>query len=155
MLSKWLKKLLVRFFFYGTLVAGSGNPVARAIHARLRPLGPATVRGSLHALPELLGWYPALLPGAGVVRGMLYEAGTDFGADDLARIDAYEDHDPQRSRESLYLRREVAAMDVAGAVSTAQAYLFNAALPAGAMALPGGDFAAWLAQTGHLGYAGA
>ena len=31
--------------------------------------------GALWAIPDPQGWYPALLPGEGIVQGMLHEAG--------------------------------------------------------------------------------
>lgn len=62
----------IRFFFYGTLLDGSDNPVARSIHAKLVAEGPATARGELHAITDPEGWFPALLPGEGEIRGGLY-----------------------------------------------------------------------------------
>ena len=37
----------MRFFFYGTLIAGNDNPVAARAHGLLRDLGPATARGGI------------------------------------------------------------------------------------------------------------
>jgi gamma-glutamylcyclotransferase (GGCT)/AIG2-like uncharacterized protein YtfP len=130
----------MRFFFYGTLIAGSGNPAATAAHALLRDLGAATTEGHLHAIPDPLGWYPALLPGAGTVHGRLYEAGPAFGEPELVRLDAYEDFDPGDTLGSLYLRETIG---VSGG-GEAQAYRFNQPLPAAARPIPGGDFFAWL-----------
>lgn len=138
----------MRFFFYGTLIAGSGNPAATAAHALLRELGPATTEGHLHAIPDPLGWYPALLPGAGTVHGRLYEAAPGFGEAELARLDAYEDFDPADSSESLYLR-EMIGLSGGG---EAQAYRFNQPLPPAARPIPGGDFRAWLAREGLKPY---
>lgn len=131
----------LRFFFYGTLTGGGalGAPV-RAALVRLRDLGPARVSGSLHAISDPQGWYPALVEGAGSVAGRLYEAGPGFSAADLAALDAYEDCDPGNLDVSLY-RREVLACG-------AQAYLFNLSLPSGARPIPDGDFAAWIAAEG-------
>lgn len=128
----------LRFFFYGTLIGGGalGAPV-RAALTRLRDLGPVRVPGSLHAIPDPQGWYPALLEGAGSVAGRLYEAGPDFSAADLAALDAYEDCDPDDPDVSLYRRQTLA--------SGVQAYLFNPGLPPGARPIPEGDFAAWIA----------
>ncbi|HMO69548.1 MAG TPA: gamma-glutamylcyclotransferase, partial [Novosphingobium sp.] len=93
-----------RFFFYGTLMAASGHPLARALHTRLHPLGPATVPGALFAIPDAAGWYPALLPGDGLVHGTLHAAGPDFAATDLAAIDGFEDFDSADPAASLYCR---------------------------------------------------
>ncbi len=142
----------MRFFFYGTLIAGSGNPVARAIHARLCPVGPATTKGRLHAIPDPDGWYPALLPGTGTVHGRLYETAADFAAADLALLDAYEDFDPARPAASLYRREPVIVLEAGGAEGPAEAYRFNRSLPADALPVPGGDFARWLAARGEAGF---
>jgi gamma-glutamylcyclotransferase (GGCT)/AIG2-like uncharacterized protein YtfP len=131
-----------RFFFYGTLIAGSANPVTRAIHARMRPLGPATVRGQLHAIADAGGWYPALVAGNGVVRGMLYEALPDFGAADLGLLDAYEG--PEYARRATAIEQAAAA----------EAYWWVAALPTRSEAVPGGDFLDWLRATGRKAWAG-
>lgn len=138
----------MRFFFYGTLVASSDNCVARTVHARLRPLGPARVCGLLHAIPDPRGWYPALLPGEGEVHGIAYEALAGFTSADLALIDAYEDHDPARPADSLYIRAAISA--TCGEV---QAYRYNRALPEGARPIPGGHFGDWLVATGFLPFA--
>ncbi len=140
----------LRFFFYGTLIAGSENAAARAVHRKLRALGPARTPGTLHAIPDPAGWYPALVAGRGTVHGRLYESTADFGPTDLAALDAYEDCAPGDPADSLY-RRETIAI-VGG--SAAQAYRFNRPLPAGARPIPGGNFAAWLAATGALPFRG-
>ncbi|MFM2273339.1 MAG: hypothetical protein RL702_2404 [Pseudomonadota bacterium] len=140
----------MRFFFYGTLLDGSDNPVARAIHALLEPLGAAEVRGALHAVPDTAGWFPALLAGDGPVHGRLYAARAGFHPDDLARMDAYEDFDPAQPGASLYVRREVELT----AGGTAQAYLFNQPLPAGTRPIPHGDFRRWLAESGESQFTG-
>jgi gamma-glutamylcyclotransferase (GGCT)/AIG2-like uncharacterized protein YtfP len=138
----------MRFFFYGTLIAGMDNPVAQAVHARLRPLGAATVRGALHAIADPAGWYPALLPGKGLVRGALYETEEGFGAAELALLDSWEDFDPAAPAASLYRRDTVVASGPAGLEVEAQAYCWNQPLPADARPVPEGDFRAWLAEHG-------
>lgn len=137
-----------RFFFYGTLMAGSGNPVASALHARLHPLGRATVRGALFAIPDPQGWYPVLLPGEGLVHGTLHAAGAGFTAEDLAAIDAFEDFDPADPAASLYCRVALPVSLDSGAVIEAQVYRYNRALPDGALAIVQGDFAAFVRSHG-------
>ena len=141
----------MRFFFYGTLIAGSGNRAAEAAHARLRDLGPAFTRGRLHAIADPQGWYPALLTGNDVVAGRLYEAVPAFGEDDLAQLDAWEDCDPADPEASLYLREMLAVTGAAGTCQ-AQAYRYNRPLPADAPAIAGGDFAAWLIEHGAAAF---
>jgi len=138
----------MRFFFYGTLIAGSGNPAEEAAHALLRDLGPATARGALYAVGEAEGWYPVLLSGAGAVHGRLYEAAPGFGETDLAALDAYEDFDPADPAGSLYIRAAIVVTDSNDAFREAQAYSFNRPLPPGAQAIADGDFTAWIAREG-------
>lgn len=138
----------MRFFFYGTLLAGSDNPVASLVHQKLRSIGPARAQGVLHAIPNPQGWYPGLLTGEGVVHGWLYEATDGFGSEDLAKLDAYEDYDPVRPGASLYIREAVSVTGPDRGVGFAEAYRFNRPLPEGSRPIPGGDFRAWLAAKG-------
>lgn len=142
----------MRFFFYGTLIAGNANPIAMRVHACLRDEGPATARGTLHALGEPEGWYPVMLAGAAPVHGRLYSAAPGFGEADLAALDAYEDFDPTNPAGSLYLRTTIVVADAAAGFHEAQAYVFNGSLPPGALAIPDGDFAAWIAREGLRPY---
>jgi gamma-glutamylcyclotransferase (GGCT)/AIG2-like uncharacterized protein YtfP len=144
----------MRFFFYGTLMAGSDNPMARFVHERMRPLGRAETHGALHAVPDPEGWYPALLPGKGVARGMLYEADARFTAADLARLDAYEDYDTAQPEASLYIREPLRVTGPDGMTVTAEAYCFARPLPEGSLPIPDGDFRAWLAEAGVTAFAG-
>jgi gamma-glutamylcyclotransferase (GGCT)/AIG2-like uncharacterized protein YtfP len=134
--------LIRRFFFYGTLIAGHPNPVARAVHARLRPLGPATIQGNLYAIGDPAGWYPALLLGAGRVEGQVYETLPEFAEVDLVQLDAYEGAD--------YSRRTV-RIEPFGDV---QLYFWATPLPAGSEPVPGGNFAEWLLATGRKAWSG-
>lgn len=140
----------MRFFFYGTLLDGSDNPVARAIHALLEPEGPAVATGSLYAVADAAGWFPALLPGSGQVHGRSYRTLAGFSPADLARMDAYEDFDPATPDASLYLRTELPL--ISG--GTAQAYLFNQPLPPESQEIPHGDFRRWLAETDRRQFTG-
>jgi gamma-glutamylcyclotransferase (GGCT)/AIG2-like uncharacterized protein YtfP len=109
------------------------------------------VAGTLYAVPDPDGWYPALLPGADVVHGQLYRAGAGFDAAALDRMDAYEDYRPDDPAGSLYIRGEAALL---GGGSIAQVYRFNQPLLAGSLPLPGGDFRAWLTGSGAVAFAG-
>lgn len=142
----------MRFFFYGTLIAGSDNPVAAAAHARLRDLGPATARGALHAVGTADGWYPILLPGPGTVHGRLYEAAPGFDEADLSALDAYEEFAPSDPAGSLYVRRTIIATDAGSTPHEAQAYSFNRPLPPGVQPIADGDFCAWIVREGLKPY---
>lgn len=141
------------FFFYGTLVAGSGTAASRAIHRHLEPGRPGIARGTLHAVRDETGWYPALLPGDGVVHGMVHAAPADVPAADLAALDAYEQYWPDDPARSEYLRRPI-VVEVAGEVIAADAYLYNAPLPVDARLVPDGDFRAFLLREGLPQYRG-
>ena len=141
----------MRFFFYGTLLDGSDNPVAQAIHTLLEPVGPATVRGALFAIPDALGWFPALIAGDGLVHGKIYAAREGFGPAELARMDGYEDFDPANPAASLYIRQE---LPLTGG-RTAQVYVWNRSLPDGAERIASGDFRQWLTNRGAPQFRGA
>ena len=144
----------MHFFFYGTLMAGSDNPVANFVHEKLEQVGPAVARGALHAVPDPRGWYPALLPGEGEARGVLYRAKDSFDAAALARLDAYEDYDSARPEASLYVRQALEVSGPDGVPILAEAYRFARMLPAGSRPIPGGDFRAWLAEHGLPAFGG-
>ena len=148
-----------RFFFYGTLVAGSSRGPAEAVHRKLRPLGPATVPGRLIGIPDPRGWYPALLrpqarSEAGRVHGIVYRALPTFTHDDLARIDAYESYDQANQGASLYLREMTEIRMASGRRERAHVYIYNRRLPRGAARIESGNFASWLAERGHKALGG-
>ena len=136
----------MRFFFYGTLIPGSGNPVSEALGKLLVRQGPATARGRLYAIPDKQGHYPALLPGKGSVHGLVFATLPGFDRSDLARMDAYEEFHPGNPVGSIYLRRKVAIRLMDGEQADVQAYIFNRALPAGAQIIADGNFPAWLSR---------
>ncbi|MBC2667495.1 gamma-glutamylcyclotransferase [Novosphingobium flavum] len=135
----------MRFFLYGTLLAGSGNGVATDLHRKLAPGSPAEARGSLFAVPDPDGWYPALMhdPEGGPVRGVMHETLPPFSEADLAALDAYEGAD--------YVRAEIPVED-GGLTFMAHAWVWAGALPSGAEPVPDGDFAAFLMRRGLRGF---
>ncbi len=137
-----------RFFFYGTLLPQLGHPLARGIHARLRFLGAAHVRGALLAIPDPQGWYPALVAGEGRVEGALYAAASNFGPGELASMDRYEGCLPGATMRGAYRRVVVSARCNEGPCLDAQAYLYRHPLRTGAVAIAHGNFARWLEVTG-------
>lgn len=134
-----------RLFLYGTLLQGTCSAVAVRLHRHLAPGRPGWVQGRLHAIPDPGGWYPALVPGEGIVRGMVHDVRPTFDADLLAVLDAYEAVSTDGRGE--YRREPVTAMTDEGPL-VAEAYVYNMALPAGARAVPEGDFPAFLAAGG-------
>ena len=117
-------------FVYGTLIAGSGNAVERAAHATLGPGVAGVVQGVLYAIPDTGGWYPALLPGEGVVHGVMHPVLPGL---DLRMLDAYEGADYQR---------RVVSVETASGPVMAQAYLWAMGLPDGAARIEEGNFLA-------------
>lgn len=142
------------FFFYGTLIGALGCPVAKALRGALAPCGPGSMRGALYALDDPAGWYPALLPGRSIVRGVLYQRTERFDAALLTQLDVYEGFDPRRPVRSDYVRRSALVRRAGGGAVMAQLYWFRAELPQGAQALAQGDFCRWIAQTGNRPFGG-
>ena len=130
----------MQLFFYGTLMAGAGNAVARAAHGCLGPGCVGQVAGALYVIADPQGCYPALVPGAGWVRGMVHMALPGL---DLAALDAYEGPE--------YRRQAVAAHTAAGVVA-AEGYVWAGALPVGAQPIPHGDFTLYLRENGLRAY---
>jgi gamma-glutamylcyclotransferase (GGCT)/AIG2-like uncharacterized protein YtfP len=145
----------MRFFFYGTLIAGSDNLLAAAAHTLLRDCGPALARGALHAVEDAEGWYPVLLSGASLVHGRLYETIPGFGEAELAAIDAWEDFDPADPAGSPYVRGTIVVADAAGGFHEAHAYTYNRPLPPSAQPIADGDSRAWIAREGLKPYGAA
>lgn len=128
----------MRFFFYGTLLAEQANPVARALHRVLGPGIAATAPLGMIAIPDARGWYPALVPNLpGLSHGFVHDSLPPFSASDLARIDRYEGRQ--------YRRQEITAVTAGGPVR-ALAYLWQAAIPDGALAIRSGRFADFLSE---------
>ncbi len=144
----------MHLFFYGTLLDGSDNAMAREVHRLVNRLGAATVRGKLFAVPDPQGWFPALIAGEGAVHGGLYEATSALSPAQLARLDAYEEYDPRNPAGSLYLRAAMQVTDAKGAAVMAEIYLYNQPLPPGSCAIPSGDFRQWIAASGEVPFAG-
>ena len=111
----------------------------------------ASVRGRLYAIESTAdgGWYPILLrdPASatddGNVRGVVHDArGVDWAA-----MDQFEDaHDGPGAE---YARREIPVTLADGSATTAFAYCYARRLPSQAQEIRGGDFAAWLWETGR------
>ncbi len=141
-------------FFYGVLQEGLGPEGGDWPFLTGLGLGaPATTHGALYAIPDYgsakgTTWYPALILTQArfstAVHGTLYDAS---GVEDIAAIDAFEGAD--------YTRQAVPVDGWDGYGETeADAYVWTADLPEGAVPLPGGNFAEWLAETGRRAYSG-
>lgn len=141
----------MRLFVYGVLIRELAQGRAAELIAPLDAGRPASTRGRLYAVSGGAqgGWYPILLPdpqagpNTGEVRGVLHDAaGVDWPA-----MDAFEDaHD---GPDAEYVRREIAVTLADGSTTTAFAYCYLRELPATAEPIPGGDFGAWLRESGR------
>ena len=134
-----------RLFFYGVLRADVAD------WDFLRGIGPgipATARGTLRAVPTPQGWYPAMTAGAGAVHGLVHEAAML----DIAAVDRFEGYHPADPAGSEYLRSTI-RVATADASLEADAYLWNCAGSDDLVAIPHGDFARWLAETGNRPFA--
>jgi gamma-glutamylcyclotransferase (GGCT)/AIG2-like uncharacterized protein YtfP len=109
----------LRLFVYGSLrrdAPGSRHELLGDAEC----LGPGRVRGRLLDL----GAYPGLVAAVTRdewVRGEVYAIP---GRRTLARLDAYEDYDPERPERSLFLRREAAVELDSTATVTAWVYVY-------------------------------
>ena len=139
-------------FFYGVLMADVAPEPVRALLAGLGPGGPGHVCGRLFACADPGGCYPVLVhdPQGPPVRGMIHQAGMV----DIAALDRFEGYDPADLAGSHYLRASVLAFPDFGPPVEAQAYLYNGSLTQGLEAIPHGDFARYLAETGHRPFSG-
>ena len=136
-----------RFFAYGVLNRDLAKGRAAELIAPLDEGQRASTCGALYALRGGDGgWYPILLPGEGPVHGLLHDAhGVDWPA-----MDEFEDARGQPDDE--YARREIAVTLPDGASTTAFAYCYVRPLPADAESIAGGDFGAWLRDTGRAAF---
>ena len=131
----------MRFFLYGTLIDASDTRMARWLAPRLGECVRGSVPGRLVAIPCPSGWFPALVGGRGGERAVGMICRADFAPGDLARLDRYEGAE--------YRRATVRARADDGRLLTVQLYRWRATLPRGAEPIRGGDFLAWIAETGR------
>ena len=98
-------------FAYGTLKPGFPNyrHIQQHVHACLP--------GVIDGVPVDLGSFPALVPGTGIVRGVVLEIDDEA----LTITDHIEGCDPDEKR-SLYLRKKVSVRLTAGSTLTAWVY---------------------------------
>jgi gamma-glutamylcyclotransferase (GGCT)/AIG2-like uncharacterized protein YtfP len=132
----------MRLFFYGVLMGHVASPAIAGMLAGLGAGRRASITGRLMAVTDPRGAYPVLLPGQDQVWGMVHEAGSV----DLPRLNAFEGNE--------YRRASVNAQCEDGTVLEAQAYLYQVRVRPGFVAIPHGDFARWIEETGTAPLAG-
>ena len=137
----------MKLFLYGTLKHSEENAMAQILKDKLSAPRAATVPGCLFVIPHERGYYPALTPAETAgdrTGGFVYETLNTFAETDLQQIDAYEEYYPSDIENSEYLRRVVTVEYDDGTTDQAEAYLYNAALPEGAIRVPDGDFSSFM-----------
>lgn len=136
----------MRLFVYGVLIKKLARGRAAELVAALDAGLPATTRGALYAVQGADGgWYPILLPDpeGGEVHGVVHEAGTV----EWQAMDEFED--AHKGPDAEYRRKTIAVMLPNALVVDAQAYCYAREVPADALRIENGSFAAWLAETGR------
>ncbi|MFB3915331.1 MAG: gamma-glutamylcyclotransferase [Terriglobales bacterium] len=109
-------------FCYGTLLPEHAPPSVSNLIRKLRPIGPATVRGRLYNL----GRYPGAILDAGSsghISGQVFALPAD--TDVLARLDEYEGFDPADPGDSLFVRQECRAAMLNGNIVKCWIYVYN------------------------------
>ena len=127
-------------FFYGVLRPDLASGRMAQLVALLAPGAPASVAGNLYAVPDPNGHFPVMVAGAGRVHGTLLPRGSRFGPAELAELDRFEGPD--------YARRRVSVRTADRRRHPADAYVWARPLARGFIAIPHGDFARYLAETG-------
>lgn len=127
-------------FLYGVLQPDLAEGTIAELVAGLGPGRPAVVTGNLYAVPERGGWHPAMVPdpAGGFVHGQLF----DGSRVDIAALDAFELEGVDYDRRAIAVRAE------GGHWTTAEAYCWRRPVT-GLEPIAHGDFARWLAETGH------
>ena len=143
-------RLPAALFFYGVLRPELASGRMAELVARLAGAEPGSVPGRLYAILDARGHYPVIVDGeAGErVHGAIMRLGPDFDRDALAELDAFEGYDPGNPGRSDYVRRRFAATASDGTGITVDAYAWNRAIAPGFVAIPHGDFARYLAESG-------
>ncbi|MDP3675210.1 MAG: gamma-glutamylcyclotransferase family protein [Novosphingobium sp.] len=137
-------------FFYGVLLPGLVSGRMAELVGLLDAGVPATVRGSLYAVPDPRGHYPVLVadPAGPMVKGRLHRSGPDFGEAELAEMDAFEGFFPGDPARSDYLRRGLTATLPDGREVNCEAYVWNRAIAGSFVPIHDGDFASYLGVSG-------
>ncbi len=127
-------------FFYGVLRPDLASGRMAELVALLGPAVPASVEGTLFAVASADGHYPVMVAGPGRVPGTLLPLGSGFSAEHMAELDRFEGDD--------YWRCPVRAQLADASESTADAYLWCRPVTPALIAIPHGDFARYLAESG-------
>lgn len=135
-----MSQLPSALFFYGVLRPDLASGRMAELVALLGPAVPASVEGDLFAVASADGHYPVMVAGPGRVHGTLLPLRSGFSPAHLAELDRFEGDD--------YRRCPVRALLADGSESTADSYLWCRPVAPDLIAIPHGDFARYLAESG-------
>ena len=120
-----MKRTTGHLFVYGTLSPRHAPPEIAATVGRLRPVGPASVRGRLYDLGE----YPGAVLSKNsrtLIHGEVFELPTD--AQTLSSLDSYEGFEPAKPSSSLFVRRAMPVVMDDGTRVRCWIYVYNGAV---------------------------
>jgi gamma-glutamylcyclotransferase (GGCT)/AIG2-like uncharacterized protein YtfP len=108
-------------FIYGTLHPDRAPAEIVAAAHRLKPIGPATIRGHLYNLGE----YPGAILDATAPTTIPGQLFTIPDAATLPALDVYEDFRPADPANSLFLRTQTTATKPDGSQHPCWVYVYN------------------------------
>lgn len=120
-----MKRSTGHLFVYGTLSPRHAPPEIAATVRRLRPVGPASVKGRLYDLGE----YPGAVlskTSRSVIHGEVFELPGD--AQTLSSLDNYEGFEPAKPSSSLFVRRAWPVIMDDGTRLRCWVYVYNGAM---------------------------
>lgn len=133
----------MRLFFYGVLIGKLASREIRRMLAGIGPGRPASASGRLFAVTSPEGCYPVMVPGRGIVRGMLHEARRV----DVELLDAFEHFFPDAPEQSEYVRQAISVRAYGRSNIAAEAYIYGCPVTGRLKRIGHGDFARWLNET--------
>ena len=108
-------------FIYGTLHPDRAPAEIADVARRLKPIGPATIRGRLYDL----GAYPGVVLGESAAETVAGELFAVPEAETLSYLDAYEDFRPGDPANSLFLRVQTTATLSDSSQQSCWVYVYN------------------------------
>ena len=111
-----------RLFVYGTLRPGHAPEEISDVVAKLKPLGPGTIRGRLYDF----GDYPGIIldgQATAKVTGEVFDLPQDPSI--IARLDEYEEYHPKNPAKSLFKRLRTTVTLTDGSRKRCWVYVYN------------------------------
>ena len=133
-----------KIFVYGTLMEGLLQQVLPDVDRYIQKKRKGRINGRLFDLGDYPGAKPTTVKSK-IVHGQIYELNPQFVNDILEKLDDYEEYDPQKKDESLYIRKLTPVIAEDGAISKAWVYWYNKSLY-GMTEIQTGDYKKYLRQ---------